>query len=116
MTLDRAKLTAIGHADHVICNPIDMEKVDDVLDLLDLPAGARVLDAGCGKAEILMRLIARRCGNPERTDANELSHEAGVRCVGVDVNGLFLEEARRAAPKRVPAWSLELIEGEVVAY
>ena len=60
MTLDRAKLTAIGHADHVICNPVGEEKVDAVLDLLDLPPDARALDAGCGKAEILMRLIERR--------------------------------------------------------
>jgi SAM-dependent methyltransferase len=103
MTLDRAKLTAIGHADHVICNPVSPQKADGVLDLLDLPTGARVLDAGCGKAELLMRLIERRAGD-------------GIHGVGVDMNARFLDEARRGAATRVPAASLELIEGDAAAY
>lgn len=108
MTLDRAKLTAIGHANHVICNPVGVDKVDCVLDLLDLPPGARVLDAGCGKAEILIRLIERR--------GDGVTGSARITGVGVDTNPRFLEEGRRAAANRVPAGSLELIEGDVVAY
>lgn len=102
MTIDRRKLTAIGHADHVICNPVSPSKVDEVLDLMDLPPGARVLDAGCGKAEILMRLIEKRGGE--------------VRGFGVDLNAAFLDEARRGAASRVPAGSLELVESDVAAY
>jgi ubiquinone/menaquinone biosynthesis C-methylase UbiE len=149
MTLDRAKLTAIGHADHVICNPVGAEKVDGVLDLLDLPPGGCVLDAGCGKAEILMRLIERRgrgggaargsrhrasgqggtgqgagrgrgAGRGEcRGESEEIGGKGGregIRCVGVDLNPRFLDEARRAAATRVPEGSLELIEGDVAAY
>src|SRR5262249_47519240 len=108
MTLDRAKLTAIGHADHLICNPVDVEKVDAVLDLLDLPPGARVLDAGCGKAEILIRLIERRAGG--------LVGSAGITGIGVDRSARFLEEGHRSAARRVASGSLELIEGDVVAY
>ena len=85
MTLDRAKLTAIGHADHVICNPVSFQKVDGVLDLLELPPRARVLDAGCGKAEILIRLIERRgvTGTHECDTSEEESIGAGAAPYGV---------------------------------
>ena len=100
MSLDRSKLTAIGHADHVVCNPISLAKVDEVLDLLDLAPGARVLDAGCGKAEILMRLVEKH----------------GVSAVGVDTNARLLEEARRRAAGRVPEGALTLVEKDVTEY
>src|SRR5262245_13034491 len=103
MTLDRSKLTAIGHADHVICNPVSSQTVDEVRELVELAGAARVLDAGCGKAEILMRLIERRA--PVR-----------IRGVGVDTSARFLDEGRRRAEGRVPAGALELVEGDVVAF
>ena len=81
----------------MICNPIGSDKVDRVLALLDLPPGARVLDVGCGKAEMLMRLIERY----------------GATAVGVDTNAEFLAEARAHAFDRGVAGQLELILGQI---
>jgi SAM-dependent methyltransferase len=69
------------------------EKADRVIELLDLPAGARVLDAGCGKAELLMRIV-------DRYDATG---------IGVDVSPYFMREAREKAAA-LPAAALELHE------
>ncbi len=90
------KFTTIAHHDHSILNPIASEKVDWLLGLLDLPAGARVLDAGCGKAEMLVRLVAHY----------------GCAAIGVDTNPHFLAEARARAFERGAAGHLELREGD----
>jgi cyclopropane fatty-acyl-phospholipid synthase-like methyltransferase len=60
--------------------------VDRVLERLELSAGDRVLDVGCGKGEMLVRLAERY----------------GANALGVDVNPAFLEEARVQAGARVP--------------
>ncbi|MEV7684345.1 class I SAM-dependent methyltransferase [Streptomyces bungoensis] len=46
-----------------------------------VPAGARVLDAGCGTGRVMIRLA-----------------ELGYDCVGVDLDASMLAEARRQAP------------------
>ena len=95
--MDQTKFTTIAHRDHAICNPIGSDKTDRVIALLDLPPGARVLDVGCGKAEMLMRLIERY----------------GCSAVGVDSNPHFLAEARARAFDRGVAGQLELHESEI---
>lgn len=47
-----------------------------------VPAGARILDAGCGTGRVAVRLA-----------------ELGFDCVGVDLDPSMLTEARRAAPE-----------------
>ncbi len=83
---DQLRFTTIAHRDHVFLNPLSSPKVDQVLSMLELPQGARVFDAGCGKGEMLVRLADRR----------------GARGVGVDVNPAFLADAGRRAEARVP--------------
>ena len=39
----------ITHRDHLVCNPTSIEKLQRVIDLLDLPPEPRVLDIACGK-------------------------------------------------------------------
>lgn len=90
--MERDRFTTIAHRDHVYCNPIDPAKLDAMLLALELPRGARVLDAGCGKGEALIRLI-------------ELS---GARGVGVDTNAAFLAEAGVRLGTRVPRGELTL--------
>ena len=51
--------------------------------LLDLPAGARVLDAPCGAGRIAVRLAER-----------------GLLVTGIDISGVEIAEARRVAAER----------------
>lgn len=68
------------------CNPISRAKAERVIGLMELAPGDRVLDVGCGKAELLIRLAERW----------------GAVGEGVDRSERFLEEARlRIAERRV---------------
>ena len=49
----------ITHADHVLCNPLSVAKLDEMIGLLDLWHGQRVIDIACGKGELLVRLVER---------------------------------------------------------
>jgi len=53
------KFSAIAHRDHDYCNPITAAKIERLLDLLQLGAGASVLDLGCGRGELSLRVIER---------------------------------------------------------
>lgn len=98
--MNRARFSALAHSRHVFCNPIGEATVDRFLDAMALDAGDRVLDVGCGPAEMLIRLIERR----------------GVRGVGVDPNPWFIDVARARARDRVPPDALELHEGTIAEY
>ena len=70
-------------------NPINAAAFDALVDLLDLPAGAHLLDIACGKAEGLIRIATRY----------------PISGIGVDLSPLFLDAARAAAQHRVPPHS-----------
>jgi SAM-dependent methyltransferase len=53
------KFSAIAHRDHDYCNPIAAAKIERILDLLPLNEGASVLDLGCGRGELSLRIIER---------------------------------------------------------
>ena len=53
------KLSSIAHRDHDYCNPLSSAKFERLLDLLPLEEGSRVLDLGCGRAELALRIIER---------------------------------------------------------
>jgi SAM-dependent methyltransferase len=106
--MDRWKYYDITHRDHVVCNPTSVEKLDELIALLDLKKRARVLDIACGKAELLIRIIERY----------------GCSGVGVDLSPYFIASAREKAKARVgrsqtrgrKGARLELIEGDGAAY
>ena len=83
--MERNDWTVVAHAGIDLMNPLPPAKLDEVLDLLALEPGARVIDLGCGKGELLRRLAAL--------------YE--IRAVGVDRSPSLLEEARRRAPAGV---------------
>ena len=88
------KFFDITHRDHVICNPLSSQKLDELVDLLDLPVGARVLDIACGKGEMLVRLAERY----------------GIEGVGVDISPYCIRDAMEKAKARVPGASLTFLE------
>ncbi len=87
---DQLRFTTIAHRDHIFLPPLSKAKVDQVLSMLELRPGARVIDVGCGKGEMLVRLAERW----------------GARGEGVDVNPDFVTQARVRAEARVPAAGL----------
>ncbi len=76
--MDIWKYYAVTHADHLICNPTSEAKLDELVNLLSLQPGARILDIACGKAELLIRIVR--------------SH--GASGVGVDISPYETEVAR----------------------
>ncbi len=82
-------------------NPLAEEDVDEMIEALDLEPGAYVLDLGCGKAEILLRIVERY---PD------------VRATGLDNSPAILAEARRQAKERVPESRVTLLEEDVREY
>jgi SAM-dependent methyltransferase len=75
------KFSAIAHRDHDYCNPISAAKVERVLDLLTLDENSRVLDLGCGRAELSLRIIER----------------FGSTVVAIDNSSYMLDAARERA-------------------
>jgi hypothetical protein len=86
----------ITHADHVFCNPTSSARVDELIELLDLPAGANVWEAAPGKGELLIRLAERY----------------GVRGTGVDASPWEMRVATAAAAARLPHGGAHFIEGD----
>ncbi len=79
--VNRDKFSAIAHRDHDYCNPIASAKIERILDLLPLVADARVLDLGCGRGELSLRLIER----------------FRARVTAVDLSSPMLDAARERA-------------------
>jgi SAM-dependent methyltransferase len=97
---DSLRYSTIAHQDHAFLTPLSGPKVDQVLTMLELPPGARVLDVGCGKGEMLIRLAGRRA----------------VRGTGVDLNPDYLAEARARAQARAPEAGLTFHEAQAVDF
>ena len=88
------KFSAIAHRDHDYCNPISAAKIERLLDLLPLDAHSRVLDLGCGRAELALRIIERFGSTVIAVDHSSLMLDAGARARRVD------RRAGQAAPRR----------------
>lgn len=57
--MDMWKFFNITHREHILCNPMSLEKLEQLITLLSLKLGARVLDIATGKGEFLIRLVER---------------------------------------------------------
>jgi SAM-dependent methyltransferase len=60
--VDRDALTATTHGDRAFADPLSEAAVDAAIASLDLPAGARALDVGCGGGALLARAAGRSWG------------------------------------------------------
>lgn len=85
--MDKWKFYNITHHEHLICNPTSEEKIVRLVDLLNLPPKAQVVDIACGKGEFLIRLA-------ERYD---------IRGTGIDISPYHIADAERKRNDRLPS-------------
>ena len=90
--MDPVRFSTLAHRHHLFCSPLGADTVASAIERLDLEPGDRVLDVGCGKGEMLARVL-------ERYD---------VVGVGVDPNRDFLAEALQRARRHGVEDRLEL--------
>lgn len=81
--MDDAAASRVAHGELALMNPLSLAAVDEVVELLDLRAGARVLEVACGRAELLRRIAVRFV----------------VEALGYDSDAATIAEARRRAPE-----------------
>jgi SAM-dependent methyltransferase len=91
--MDMWKYFGVTHTDHTVMNPMSLAKIKELIDLLRLPDGGRVLDVACGKAEFLC-LVAER-------------YE--VTGTGIDLSPVTYEEARKNVSARKLTDRIELL-------
>ena len=87
--------TDVSHYDGLTWwGPVDDAQVSSALDLVDLPAGARAVDLGCGRGELLVRLAGHR----------------GIQLTGIDRSAAALAQARVLLDQRAPDAHVALLE------
>jgi len=98
--MDRWKYYNVTHKRHVVCNPMSVAKLDELIELLALNPGATVLDIACGLGEMLTRLAERY----------------GVSGVGVDLSPYCVADAQQKLKERVPEAGIEILNIDGAAY
>jgi SAM-dependent methyltransferase len=68
--LDPDRYTVIAHRDRDLMIPLSVDRVDALIDLLHLRMGGNALEIGCGKAELLMRVLLRYAVQGEGWDSS----------------------------------------------
>ena len=94
------KFSFIAHRDHDYCNPVGAAKIERILDLMPLDAGSRVLDLGCGRAELALRIIER----------------FGSTIVAVERSSFMLDAARERAEWTGALATLHLDDRDIRAF
>jgi SAM-dependent methyltransferase len=123
--VDRSDYTRIAHTGMAIMNPISPAKLDEVLELLDLPARGRVVDLGCGKGDLLARIAARYDVDAVGIDRDQkLLAEApsGINVIVADIEtwnrgrGAFDLVASVGSPARLSSLASLVRPGGLVLY
>lgn len=99
--MDIWKFFNITHREHIVCNPISLEKLDQLLILLSMKAGACVLDIATGKGEFLIRLAERY---------------RQIKGTGVDISPYFISDVKKKHQERVPDVELHFLEMDGAKY
>jgi SAM-dependent methyltransferase len=98
--MNRHKFSAIAHRDHDYCNPIASAKIERVLDLLPLQADAKVLDLGCGRGALAVRIIER----------------FRAEVTAVDISSPMLDAAQERAQSCGALAHLRLVKADIAEY
>src|SRR4051812_45580749 len=82
--MDRAQASRIAHGELRLFNPLSEAALDEAIELLEPPAGARVLDVACGRAEVLRRVA-------ERFDVEATGYDSDAALIESGPPGLDLQ-------------------------
>jgi SAM-dependent methyltransferase len=100
LKMDLWKYFDITHREHVFCNPMSVEKFEELIALLRLRPGARVLDIAMGKGEFIIGLAKQN----------------SIEGIGVDLSPYCVSDAREKLMERVPDAQLEFLEMDGADY
>lgn len=98
--MDFWKYYDVTHRQHLVCNPINVEKINELITLLALKPNSKVLEIAIGKGEFLIKLV----------------ESYNVSAIGVDLSPYYIADAKRKAKERVPNADLTLIEMDGADY
>jgi SAM-dependent methyltransferase len=98
--MNQWKFYDIVHQRHSVMNPVDETKLERLYDLLELKPNARVVDIGCGKGEMLIRL----------------AEKYGVKGLGIDKSPYCIREAEGRKHQRTPQADLRFLEMDGMQY
>jgi SAM-dependent methyltransferase len=98
--MDRWKYYDIIHQRHSLMNPVDETKLERLYDLLELKPNAGVMDIGCGKGEMQIRLA-------EKYD---------IKGLGIDKSPYCVREAAERKRQRIPQADLKFLEMDGAQY
>ena len=98
--MDIGKYHSVTHRYHIVCNPMSIAKIDELIELLNLTPESAVLDIACGKGELLTRLA-------ERYD---------ISGVGVDISPYFVADTEQKLQDRVPGTQVEVLNMDGANY
>lgn len=90
--MNRERFSAIGHTGIEFWNPVSPRVLQRLIEGLPLGAESRVLDVGCGRAELLLRIVERY----------------GCHAVGVDTAETAIAAAQRSAAARLERGQVDL--------
>jgi SAM-dependent methyltransferase len=93
--MNSSRYSRIAHRYLPFSAPISEETVSGLLEFLPLDGASTVLDVGCGRAELLLRVAER----------------FSLRAVGIDNDAEVLEQARETANQRGLGDRVSLVEG-----
>ncbi len=80
--------------------PFRAERIESILDLVELKSCSRALDIGCGRGEVLLRLVER----------------AGVSAVGVDRSAAAIALLQAEVARRVPGADVRGAVGDAAEF
>ena len=91
--MDRWKYFDITHREHVFCNPMSVQKFEELIALLRLKPGAKVLEVATGKGEFIIRLAERY----------------KIEGIGIDLSPYCVSDAEEKHKERIPDAQLKFL-------
>ena len=98
--MDQWKFYDITHQEHIFCNPMSTEKFEELIALLRLKPGARVLEIASGKGEFIIRL----------------AEQYDIEGIGIDLSPYCVSDAKEKHKQRVPEAQLKFLEMDGADY